>query len=146
MKRRWREELQLPATIKRNFLSTVAINDKNCSSDIRSFDSFRSKLFAKVISRFKSFLLNEYDLWILSSVLLMEIFDLRVKELKYAKNCFWIISENPYKILWGAGHVGRVKTVVTNHLRKMFHSRIHMAAERNTAARIYWDKLTETNS
>jgi len=27
-----------------------------------------------------------------------------------------------------AGHVGRVKTVVTNHLRKMFPSRIHKAA------------------
>jgi len=26
------------------------------------FDSFRSKLFAKVISRFTSFSLNEYDL------------------------------------------------------------------------------------
>jgi len=35
-----------------------------------------------------------------------------------------------------AGHVGRVKNVVTNHLRKMFPSRIHKAAERNTAARI----------
>ena len=35
-----------------------------------------------------------------------------------------------------AGHVGRVKTVVTNHLRKMFRRRIHKAAERNTAARI----------
>jgi len=33
-----------------------------------------------------------------------------------------------------AGHVGRVKTVVTNHLRKMFRSRVHKAAERNTAA------------
>jgi len=33
-----------------------------------------------------------------------------------------------------AGHVGRVKIVVTNHLRKMFLSRIHKASERNTAA------------
>jgi len=37
-----------------------------------------------------------------------------------------------------AGHVGRVKNVVTNHLRKMFPSRIHNAAERNTTARINW--------
>ena len=29
--------------------------------------------------------LKEYDLWILSSVFLMEMFDLRGKELKYAK-------------------------------------------------------------
>jgi len=42
--------------------------------------------------------------------------------------------------------LGRVKTVVTNNLRKMFRSRIHMAAERNTAARINSDKLTETTS
>jgi len=27
-----------------------------------------------------------------------------------------------------AGHVGRAKTVVTNHLRKMFPSRVHKAA------------------
>jgi len=30
------------------------------------------------------------------------MFDLRGKELKYAKNCFCIITENPYKILWGS--------------------------------------------
>jgi len=45
-----------------------------------------------------------------------------------------------------AGHVGRVKTVVTNHLSKTFRSRIHKAAERNAAARINSYKLTETNS
>jgi len=43
-------------------------------------------------------------------------------------------------------HVGRVKTVVTSHLRKMFRSHINKAAECNTTARINWDKLTETNS
>jgi len=52
---------------------------------MRSFDSFRSKFFTKVISRFKSFSLNEYYFLILSSVFLMEMFDLRGKELKYAK-------------------------------------------------------------
>ena len=35
-----------------------------------------------------------------------------------------------------AGHVGRVKTVVKNHLRKIFRSRIHKAAECNTTSRI----------
>jgi len=55
MKRSWREELQLPLTIKHSFLSRIAINGKTCSNDIGSFDSFRSKFFAKVISCFKSF-------------------------------------------------------------------------------------------
>ena len=42
--------------------------------------------------------------------------------------------------------MGRIKTVVTNHLRKMSRSRIHKAAERNTAAWINSDKLIQTNS
>jgi len=44
--------------------------------------------------------------------------------------------------------VGIVKTVVTNHSRKMFRSRtyIHKAAGRNTVARVNLDKLTETSS
>jgi len=66
----------------------VAIKGKNCSSNIGSFDAFRSKLFAKVVSYFKSFSLNENDLRIFSSVFLIEIFDLLEKGLKYAKNCF----------------------------------------------------------
>ena len=45
-----------------------------------------------------------------------------------------------------AGHVCRVKTVVANHLRKIFRSRIHKAAECNITPRINWDKLTETIS
>ena len=79
----------------------VVINVKNCSSDIHSFDSFRSKLFAKVILRFKSFSLNEHDLWFLPSVFLMEMFDSGAKSWNTRKNCFWIITENPHKILWG---------------------------------------------
>jgi len=67
-----------------------------------------------------------------------------------AEICEKIASEALRKIrtkFYGvAGHVGRVETVVTNHLRKIFRSRIHKAAERDTAARINWDKLTETNS
>ena len=39
------------------------------------------------------------NLQILSSVFLIEIFDLLGKELKSPKNCFSIITENPYKIL-----------------------------------------------
>ena len=57
------------------------------------------------------------------------------------KDCFWIITENPCKIIWGCRTcVGGVKTEVTNHLRKMFRSRTHKAAERVTAARINWLK------
>jgi len=59
--------------------------EKNCSSDAGSFDSFRSKFFAKVISRFTSFSLNEYDLRILPCVFLVEMSDFRDKELKHAK-------------------------------------------------------------
>jgi len=38
---------------------------------------------------------------------MIEMFDLRGKELKYAKewNGFWIITENPYKIYEVAGHM-----------------------------------------
>ena len=42
--------------------------------------------------------------------------------------------------------MGRVKTVFTNHLRKMFRSCIHKAAERNTTVKINSAKFTETNS
>jgi len=52
-------ELQLPVTVKRSFFCSYKW--QNCSSDIGSFDSVRSKFFAIVISRFKSFSLNEYD-------------------------------------------------------------------------------------
>ena len=37
-----------------------ALNEINCSSDMGSCDSFRSKFFARSISRFKSFSLIEY--------------------------------------------------------------------------------------
>jgi len=57
------------------------------------------QFFAKVISYFKSFSLNEHDLRITPNVFLIETFDFLEKELKYAKKCFRIITENPYKIL-----------------------------------------------
>jgi len=41
---------------------------------------------------------------------------------------------------------GRVKTVATNHLRKMFRSHIHKTTERCTATRKNLDRLTETKS
>jgi len=110
---KWPEELQLPITINHSFLSSYKW--KKCSSDIRSFDSLR-KFFAKVISCFKSFSLNEYDLLILSSVFLIEMLDLWGKSWNTRKNCFWIITENSHEILWGCRTcVGRFKTAVTNH-------------------------------
>ena len=61
-----------------------------------------------------------------------------------AEICERIASESLLKIRTTfyevARHLGRVKTVVTNHLRKMFRSRKHKAAECNTTARINWDK------
>jgi len=61
-----------------------------------------------------------------------------------------IASESLQKIrtkLWGCRTcVGRVKTVVTNHLRIKYFEVIHKAAERNIAARTNSDKLTKTNS
>jgi len=54
------------------------------------------------------------------------MFDLRGKELKYAEelllNHYRKWCPNSVRF---AGHVGRVKTVVTNHLRKLFRSCIH---------------------
>jgi len=121
--------------------------NKNYSSDIGSFDSFRSKLFVRVISRFKSFLLNEYDLRILSSVSLMEMLNLRGKNAETreisASESLQKVRTKFYEV---ARPVGRVKTAVTKHLRKMFRSRMHKAAERNTGARINSHKLTKTNS
>jgi len=74
------EELQLPITIKRNFLSSCKL--KNCSSDIGSFDYSEANFLPKLVSFLKTFLLNEYDLRIILSVFLIEIFDLRGNELK----------------------------------------------------------------
>ena len=43
---------------------------------------------------------------ILSSVFLMiEMFDLRGNDKNTRKNCFWIITENPYRFYEVAGHV-----------------------------------------
>jgi len=84
-----------------------------------SFDFFRSTFFAKVISCFKSFSLNEYDLRIISSVYLIEMFDLRGKELKYAKELLLNYYRKPVQNPRGCSKcVSRFKTVVTNYLHK----------------------------
>jgi len=56
---------------------------------------FPKQILCQSYSRFKSFSLIQYDLWILWSAFLMEMFDLRGKEM----NCFWIVTDNSYKIL-----------------------------------------------
>ena len=56
------------------------------------------------------------------------MFDLRAKELKYAKELLLNhLQKIRTKFCEVAGHVGSVETVATNNLRKMFRSRIHRA-------------------
>jgi len=62
-----------------------AINEINSSSDVGSYHSFRSKFFARSVSCFKSFSRIAYAFANFSTALLIEIFDLRVKELKCRK-------------------------------------------------------------
>jgi len=65
-------------------------------------------------------------LQILSSDLLIEMFDLWGKELKYGKELLLNhYGKSVQDSVRFAGPVGRVKTVVTNHLRKMFWGCIH---------------------
>jgi len=101
--------------------------------------------FAKVVLRFKSFSLNEYELWILSSVSNGNVWPpgqrAEIRE-RIASESLQKIRTKFYEV---AGHVSRVKTAVTNHSRKMFRSRIRKAGECSTTARINLDKLTEIN-
>ena len=79
----WREELQLPVTIKRSFVSSYEW--QKLFERYRQLRLFPKQILCQIYSRFKSFSLIQYDLWILSSVFLMEMFDLRGNKLKYAK-------------------------------------------------------------
>jgi len=63
-----------------------ALNETNCSSDVGSCDSFLSKFFARSISCSKSFSLIQYVFAnSFKSVLLIEMFELDLKELKFPK-------------------------------------------------------------
>jgi len=119
----------------------------NCSSDIGSFDAFRRKFFAEVISYFKSFSLDEYDLRIFSSVFLIEIFDLLEKELKYTKES---LLNHSRKSVQNSEVAARHVWVELKLWSRTTYVRcfevIHKAAEINIATRINSDKLTETNS
>jgi len=145
MKHWWREELQLPATIKRSFLSSNKWQ--------KLFERYRQlRLFPKHIicqSYFMFWIIFTEWIWFVNCFKFVS--DRNVwPPRQRAEIRERIVSESLRKIRTKfyevAGLVGRVKTEVTNHLRKIFRSRIHKAAECNTTARINWDKLTETNS
>ena len=145
MKHWWREELQLPATIKRSFLSRYKWQ--------KLFQRYRQlRLFPKQIicqSYFMFWIIFTEWIWFVNCFKFVS--DRNVWPLgQRAEIRERIVSESLRKIRTKfyevARPVGRVKTVVTNHLRKIFQSRIHKAAECNTTPRINWDKLTETNS
>jgi len=145
MKHWWREELQLPATIKRSFLSRYKWQ--------KLFQRYRQlRLFPKQIICQSYFMFRIiFTEWILFVNCFKFVSDRNVwPPGQRAEIRERIVSESLRKIRTKfyevTGPVGRVKTVVTNHLRKIFRSRIHKAAECNTTLRINWDKLTETNS
>jgi len=85
---------------------------------------------------------------ILSSVLLIEIFDLQGKGLSYRKKtCSLIIAENTYKVLRDYETcVDRLKSEVTNLLRKMLRRHIHEDAEHTNAISINSDKVADIMS
>jgi len=140
----WREELQLPVTITRSFLNSFKW--QKLFERYRQLRLSRSKFFTKVISRFKSFSLNGYDLRFLSSDFLRNVWPLAQRAEIRERIASESLQKTRTKSYDVAGHVGRIKTVITKHLRKMFRSRTHKAAECNTTVRINWDKLTETRS
>ena len=145
MKRRWREELQLPVVIKRSFLSKYKWK--------KMFERYRQlRLLPKQIlcqSYFTFLIIFTKWIWFVNSSKCFSDGNIWLAGQR-AETRERIASESLQKIRTKfyevAGHVGRVETIVTNHLRKMFRSRIHKAAERNTAARINSDKLADTNS
>ena len=135
MKHWWWEELQLPATIKRSFLSGYKwqkLFERYAQLRLfpkqilyQSYFTFQI-IFTKWILFFNSFkCVSDGNVW--PSGQRAELRERIASEsLQKTHTTFYEV----------AGHVGRVKTVVTNHLRKMFRSRIHKAAECNTTVRI----------
>jgi len=84
---------------------------------------------------------------VFSSAFLIEIFDLLEKELKYAKE---LLLNHYRKSVQNSEVAARHVWVELKLQLRTTHARsfevIHMAVERNTAARINSDKLTGTNS
>jgi len=145
MKHWWREELQLPVTIKRSFISSykwqklfewytqlrLLPNQIICRSCFTFQIIFTDWIW--FVNSFKCF--SDGNVWPPGQR--AEISEIIASE---------SLQEIRTKFYEVAGHVGRIKTIVTKHLRKMFRSCIHDAAECNTSARINWNKVTETNS
>ena len=145
VKRWWPEQLQLPVTIKRSFLSSYKwqkLFERHTQLRLfpkhilcQSYFTFQI-IFTKLIWFVNSFKCGSYgNVWPPGQ-------RAEIRE-RVASESLQKIRSNVCEV---SGHVGKVKTVVTNHLREMFRSRIHKAAERNTRTRINWDKLTETKS
>jgi len=158
MKRRWREKSQLPVAIKRSFLSSHKW--KKLFEPCRELRLLSKQIICQSYITFQIISTQGYlralDIpvftkWIWFANSFKCFYDGNVwPPGQRAETCERIVSESLRKIctkFYGlAGHVDRVKTAVTNHLREMFRSHIHKVAQRNTAARINWDKLTEINS
>ena len=145
MKHWWREELQLPVTIKRSFISSYKWQ--------KLFERYTQlRLFPNQIncqSYFTFQIIFTHWIWFVNSSKCVSDWNVwppgQRAEIRERIACA-LLQKTRTKFCEVAGHLGRVKTVVTNHLRKMFRSRIHKTAECNTTAKINWDKLTETNS
>ena len=135
MKHWWREELQLPVTIKRSFLSRYKWQKlferytqlRLLPKQILCQRHFTFQIIFTKWIWFVNFFncVSDGNVW--SSGQRTEIRE------RIASESLQKIRTKFYEV---AGHVGRVKTVVTNHLLTMFRSRIHKN----------WDKLTEVNS
>jgi len=136
---------QLPATIKRSFSSSYKWQ--------KLFERYRQlRLFPKQIicrSYFMFWIIFTKWIWFVNCFKCVSDGNVwtpgqraEIRK-RIASESLQKIRKKFYEV---AGHVCRVKTVVANHLRKIFRSRIQKAAECNTTARINWDKLTETNS
>ena len=145
MKHWWREELQLPATIKRSSLISYKWQ--------KLFERYRQlRLFPKQIicqSYFMFWIIFTEWIWFVNCFKFVSDRNVwppgqraEIRE-RIVSDSLLKIRTKFYEV---AGPVGRVKTVVTNLLRKIFRSRIHKSAECNTTPRINWDKLTETNN
>jgi len=132
------EKLQLPVTIKRSYWSSYKWQ--------KLFERYTQlRLFPKQIlcqSYFTFYIIFAKWPWFVISFKCVSDGNVwppgqraEIRE----RNASESLQKTRTKFYEVAGHVGRVKTVVTNHLRKVFRSRIHKAAQCNTTARINWD-------
>jgi len=135
------EELQLPVTIKRSFLSSYKLIER-----YRQRRLLQKQILCQ--SYFTFWIIFTKWIWFANSSQCFSDGNVWLPGQR-AETRERIASESLQKtrtkLYDVAGHSGRVKTIVTNHSRKLVWSRIHKAAERITAVRINSDKLTDTN-